>query len=66
MSRIDESWPFIPVKISVLSVSDTRSLEDDRPGESFSRRIEEAGHVLVGRTIVTNDVEERGRRPMLG
>ena len=50
MSRIEESWPFIPVKISVLSVSDTRSLEDDRPGETFSRRIKEAGHVLVGRT----------------
>jgi molybdopterin adenylyltransferase len=58
MGRIDESRPFIPVKIAVLTVSDSRSLEDDRSGETLSRRIEEAGHVLTGRAIVTDDVEK--------
>ena len=63
MSRIDESWPFIPVKIAVLTVSDTRSLEDDRPGETLSRRIEEAGHVLAAHSgEAMSQVSGAGRR----
>ena len=58
MSRIDESRPFVPVKIAVLTVSDTRSLEDDRSGQTLAGRIEEAGHVLAGRAIVSDDVEK--------
>ncbi len=58
MSRIDESRPFVAVKIAVLTVSDTRSLEDDRSGQTLSERIEEAGHVLADRVIVTDDVEK--------
>jgi molybdenum cofactor biosynthesis protein B len=58
MSRIDESRPFIPVGIAVLTVSDTRNLEDDRSGAILAARIEEAGHVLAARAIVTDDVEK--------
>lgn len=58
MSRIDESRPFVPVKIAVLTVSDTRSLENDKSGQTLSDRIEEAGHVLADRAIVTDDVEK--------
>ena len=57
MSRIDETRPFIPVSIAVLTVSDTRSLEDDKSGATLAARIEEAGHVLAAREIVTDDIE---------
>ncbi|MGI9352568.1 MAG: molybdenum cofactor biosynthesis protein B [Rhizobiaceae bacterium] len=56
MSRIDESRPFIPVGIAVLTVSDTRSLDDDKSGKTLADRIEAAGHVLRDRAIVTDDV----------
>jgi molybdenum cofactor biosynthesis protein B len=57
MNTIDESRPFVPVGIAVLTVSDTRSLADDRSGDTLAARIEEAGHRLVARTIVTDDRE---------
>jgi len=56
MARIDETRPFIPVGIAVLTVSDTRSLADDRSGDTLVARIAEAGHRLVGRTIVRDDI----------
>ncbi len=55
MSRIDETRPFIPVRVAVLTVSDTRSLEEDKSGATLAARIEEAGHVLAERAIVTDD-----------
>ena len=57
MSRIDESRPFIPLKIAVLSMSDTRSLADDKSGATLAERLEQAGHVLADRKIVPDDVE---------
>ena len=56
MSRIDESRPFIPVGIAVLTVSDTRSLEEDRSGATLVERLEKAGHKLIDRAIVKDDV----------
>lgn len=55
MSRIDDSRPFIPVRFAVLTVSDTRSLEDDKSGAVLAGRIEEAGHILVDRAVATDD-----------
>jgi molybdenum cofactor biosynthesis protein B len=55
MNRIDESRPFLPVGIAVLTVSDSRSLSDDRSGDTLAARIEEAGHRLVARSIVKDD-----------
>jgi molybdenum cofactor biosynthesis protein B len=55
MSRIDESRPFIPVRIAVLTVSDTRTLEEDRSGSTLAARIEVAGHILADRAIVTDE-----------
>ena len=46
---------FIPVRIAVLTVSDTRSLAEDRSGQTLADRIVEAGHVLAARDIVTDD-----------
>ena len=57
MSRIDESRPFIPLKIAVLSMSDTRSLADDKSGATLAERLEQAGHVLADRKIIPDDVE---------
>lgn len=55
MSHIDESLEFIPVRIAVLTVSDTRSFEDDKSGATLVKMIEEAGHVVADRKIVTDD-----------
>ena len=49
--------PFLPVGIAVLTISDTRSLSDDRSGEALAGRIEEAGHRLVDRTIAKDERE---------
>ena len=57
MPGIDESKNFIPLRIAVLTVSDTRALEDDKSGATLAERIEKAGHALAARTIVTDDVE---------
>ena len=56
MARIDETRPFIPVGIAVLTVSDTRTPETDRSGDTLAARIAEAGHRLATRAIVADDV----------
>ncbi|MDI7861504.1 molybdenum cofactor biosynthesis protein B [Rhizobiaceae bacterium n13] len=55
MPGIDDTRPFIPVGIAVLTVSDTRTAEDDRSGDTLAARILDAGHRLVARTIVPDD-----------
>jgi len=55
MSGLDETREFIPVRIAVLTVSDTRSRADDRSGDVLAKRIEDAGHELAARKIVTDD-----------
>ncbi|MGC8201550.1 molybdenum cofactor biosynthesis protein B [Aliiroseovarius sp. PTFE2010] len=55
MNRIDEGLDFIPVRIAVLTVSDTRGLEDDRSGATLVERIQSAGHIVADRAIVTDD-----------
>ncbi|EKF19919.1 molybdenum cofactor biosynthesis protein B [Nitratireductor pacificus] len=49
--------PFIAVRFAVLTVSDTRQLEDDRSGQTLAERIEAAGHLLSDRKIVPDDIE---------
>ena len=58
MSRIDESRDFIPVRIAVLTVSDTRQMGEDRSGDILAGRIEAAGHVLVDRRILRDERAE--------
>ena len=55
MSRIDETRPFIPVRIAVLTVSDTRTKKTDKSGSLLVRLIEEAGHDLAEHAIVEDD-----------
>ena len=57
MSRIDETRAFVPVRIAVLTVSDTRVLADDRSGDVLVDRVNGAGHQLAARAIVPDDVE---------
>ena len=57
MPGIDEQRPFVPLKIAVLTVSDTRELSDDKSGATLAERIEKAGHAMAARAIVTDDVE---------
>lgn len=49
---------FIPTRIAVLTVSDTRTLADDRSGDTLAARIEGAGHILADRAIVTDDRDQ--------
>lgn len=53
---LDEKRPFHPVNIAVLTVSDTRSAEDDRSGDTLADRLAGAGHTLAARSIVKDDV----------
>lgn len=54
---IDESRPFLPVNIAVLTISDTRSEADDKSGNVLVERIKEAGHHLTDRAIVKDNVQ---------
>ena len=55
MSRIDETLDFIPVRIAVLTVSDTRDMSEDRSGDVLVGRIEAAGHTLADRKIIRDE-----------
>ena len=55
MSRIDENLAFVPVRIAVLTVSDTRQAADDRSGDTLVERLTGAGHLLAARGIVRDD-----------
>jgi molybdenum cofactor biosynthesis protein B len=57
-ARLDDSRPFVPVNIAVLTVSDTRTVETDRSGDTLVDRLTGVGHVLADRAIVRDDVGE--------
>jgi molybdenum cofactor biosynthesis protein B len=52
---LDESRAFIPVRIAILSVSDTRSLTDDRSGQTLVDRLTDAGHILADRKMLRDE-----------
>ncbi|MCX7566913.1 molybdenum cofactor biosynthesis protein B [Sulfitobacter sp. F26169L] len=62
MSVIDETKDFIAVRIAVLTVSDTRSLAEDRSGDVLVARLTEGGHHLADRTIVPDERAEIARQ----
>lgn len=57
MPGIDETLTFQPLRIAVLTVSDTRDEEGDRSGQLLADRLLAAGHELAGRAIVPDDIE---------
>ena len=58
MSRIDESLPFKPVRIAVLTVSDTRTPKEDQSGDLLAEMLQADGHKLAARAIVQDDVDQ--------
>jgi molybdopterin adenylyltransferase len=55
MSTLDDTRPFIPVNLAILTVSDTRTLETDRSGQILIDLATAAGHRIIDRAIVTDD-----------
>lgn len=55
MAGIDTSRPFVPVRIAILTVSDTRTVSDDRSGDLLVERLTGDGHALAARAIVRDD-----------
>lgn len=55
MPGIDENRAFMPLRIAVVTISDTRSEADDRSGQVLADKLTEAGHVLAARRLVTDD-----------
>lgn len=55
--RIDQTIPFAPLAIAVLTVSDTRDRSTDRSGDTLAERLLAAGHRLAGRAIVEDDAD---------
>lgn len=58
MSRIDDSKEFVAVRIAVLTVSDTRSADEDRSGDVLVARVKDAGHTLADRMILRDERSE--------
>ena len=57
MAGIDESLTFYPLRIAVLTVSDTRDEQTDKSGALLADRLQQAGHELAGKSIVKDEVE---------
>ncbi len=57
MPGIDETRPFLPVAIAVLTVSDTRTPDTDRSGDTLAERLTAAGHTLAARAIVPDEID---------
>ena len=53
----DSTREFIPVRIAVMTVSDTRTRANDTSGDTLEARIKDAGHIVADRTIVHDDKE---------
>lgn len=55
MAGIDSERTFVPVRIAILTMSDSRTIAEDTSGDYLERAIGEAGHVLAGRKLVKDD-----------
>ena len=58
MTKLDKSRPFIPLKIAILTVSDSRTLDQDRSGDLLSQKIEASGHMLSDRQICKDEIDQ--------
>jgi len=58
MTRLNPDREFIPVRIAILAVSDTRSLAEDKSGAVLQERVQEAGHILAARTLLRDERAE--------
>ena len=58
MPKIDDRVPFLPVNIAVLTVSDSRTAENDSSGDTLAERVGDAGHKVAARRIVPDDKDK--------
>ena len=58
MSQLDLKREFVPIKIALLTISDTRSLQTDKSGDLLESKITEAGHYLVKREITQDNINK--------
>ena len=58
MPKIDESRPFIPVRIAILTMSDTRTLAEDKSGNALAELIKADGHEVADRALVKDNVAQ--------
>lgn len=58
MSKIDGEREFLPLNIAIITVSDTRTFENDKSGDTLAARIEGAGHKLYERLIIKDEAEQ--------
>ncbi len=58
MSHIDKTIGFVPVRIAILTVSDSRSMAEDKSGQVLVDRIEAAGHYVADRVVLSDEREE--------
>ena len=66
MAKIEGARRFLPVNIAVLTVSDSRTLENDTSGRTLCERIEATGHRVAARRIVIDDQQRRVFRQVFG
>jgi molybdopterin adenylyltransferase len=55
MPKIDETRPFLPVNIAILTVSDTRTEADDKSGRTLTDLVTQGGHRVAAKAIVRDD-----------
>jgi molybdenum cofactor biosynthesis protein B len=58
MNRIDEKRAFVPLGIAVVTISDTRTEADDKSGATLAERVVEAGHRLIDKSIVRDEIDQ--------
>ncbi len=58
MSKLDLERNFVPIKIGLLTISDTRNFQTDKSGDLLASRINEAGHKLVKREITQDNIDK--------
>lgn len=56
MAGIDETLPFLPISIAVMTVSDTRTIKDDKSGTLLGNMLQEAGHTLADHAVIKDDI----------
>ena len=55
---IDEARAFLPVRIALLTISDSRTLAEDKSGDALAERISGAGHILAERALLRDDADD--------
>ena len=55
---IDTSLEFVPINIAVITISDSRTKENDTSGDTLEKRIIDTGHQMIKRTIIPDDVSK--------